>query len=78
MIVFLTSNKRGTVAIELHIMGSGRYWPCEVNCWKQTHKLAASKDIGLEKLVNIHVMWRLQVKITAYRWPLNCLTVRKR
>jgi len=36
MIVFLTSNKTGTVAIELDIIGSGRYWPCEVNSWKQT------------------------------------------
>jgi len=36
MIVFLTSNKGGTVAIELDIMGSGRYWPREVNSSKQT------------------------------------------
>jgi hypothetical protein len=31
--VFSTSNKGGTVAIEL---GSGQYWPCEVYSWKQT------------------------------------------
>jgi hypothetical protein len=36
--VFLTSNKGGTVAIELDVMGFGQYWPCEVNRWKQRQK----------------------------------------
>jgi len=36
MIVFLTSNKTVTVPIELDIMASGRYWPCEVHSLEQT------------------------------------------
>jgi hypothetical protein len=60
MMVFLTSNKRGTVALESDRMGSVQFLPCEVKVEnKHTTLLGASKDIGIEKYVNINAMWRL-------------------
>jgi len=58
MIVFFTSNKRGAVAIELDIMGSGRFDRVKLTV-ENKHKtlLVASKFIGLETPMNIHVSW---------------------
>ena len=75
--VFLTSNKGGTIAIEWDIMGSGPYWPCELTDEnKDKTLLVVSTVVGLEKQVNIFfVVITVQVKITPYRYSLNSLTL---